>query len=433
MEKMHGNSSNSSEAVKGPAIPLSQNLPTCQHLLSIPSPFLGLPSDILRRVLSQYCNGKTLSTLQLALGGSSYHRDVSLKLMATSILDQRLENVLLKTEAANRDSPLSVSKYKSQVQQCIHDVATCTSPASPSQSNVAATTAACVATSTPTETEEDTTKLNAEDSVDLDPSSIPWASHALLDFFEHNATRRSVWCGTMDFPSLTSSNSMSGERTQISVIVQASHCSWTRKALCGWCETANAFSYSLNNSSCEKPPTDEQSPNIIRLSQPQPYNFVPIPPYGRILGKSPESQEALKRIGEYLEAHDLVITLPDLVPTTIQSVTTCSGRRRTINRQHSQQRRLIVRIISPNQARDRVRRRLGASYRPPDWDDVVGDCRELDVAKVMNHNAAGLVCCWEYEGGDDEATETSISSRVQDAIVRILNEYHHRSEKLQLE
>ena len=407
-----------------PATPLSQPPPYHQQPISNPCPLLGLPSDILRRLLSQFCTGKTLSTLNVALKCSSNHRDGALKSMIDSVLEERLEKLLFEKKTDSEGQSSSNQKYNSEVQRCLPDVAACTRRrVAQSTSSTTIAISPVVPTCSITSTggipcKEDTLKVNGT-------LSMPWVLPALIDFFEHKGTRRSVWCGHMEFSAL-SPNNISGEKTRIEVVLQSSSCSWTRKALCEWNKTSDAFSFRSNSLSKEH--IHKRDQRLICLSQPQPYNFVPIPPYGRILGKSWKSQQELKRIGEYLDAHDLVITLPDSIATTFGSSGTCSGRRRSINRQH--QGRMIVRIISPNQARERVRRRLGtSSYRPPDWNEVVAaESKEGHMTVVDGKNQEpdeGLICCWEYEGGDDDTMDDGIAAHhPMEAILRILNEFH---------
>ena len=421
MTTMEGTGSTTSGPIS-PSIPLSRPPPYHQQPISNPCPFLGLPSDILRRLLSQFCTGKTLSTLKVALEGSSNHRDAALKSMIDSVLEERLEKLPFKKKTESEGQLSSSKNYTSEVQRCLRygaacmrrrvaqDTSTTTTAMSPVMSTASITSTGVILC------KENTSNVNGV-------PSIPWVLPALIDYLEQKRTRRSVWCGCMEFPAL-SPGDISGAKTRIEVVLQSSPCSWTRKALCEWNRTSEAFSCRNNSQSEER--NHERDLRLICLSQPQPYNFVPIPPYGRILGKSLKSEQELKRIGEYLDAYDLVITLPDSIATAFGSASTCSGRRRTINRQH--QGRMIIRIISPNQARERVRRRLGASsYRPPDWSEVVGESKESNMTVVDGRNQEpdeGLVCCWEYEGGDDDTMDEVATARPLEAILRILIEFH---------
>ncbi|KAL3931199.1 MAG: hypothetical protein SGBAC_011422 [Bacillariaceae sp.] len=116
----------------------------------------------------------------------------------------------------------------------------------------------------------------------------------------------------------------------------------------------------------------------------QPYNFVPIPPYGRLQGISQQDKSIVQQIRLALEESDQVMTL--IVRNS----------------------RLILRIISPQQAR----RRLSA------FPSLSGNIEQLGATE-------GLMCCWERtELWEDELKLGYISKEERlEAVTSILTRY----------
>ena len=118
-------------------------------------------------------------------------------------------------------------------------------------------------------------------------------------------------------------------------------------------------------------PSKPKPLSIIR-TRAQPYNFVPVPPYGRVYGRTPRDEERLLEISRYLARHNLVL---------VKSATAGEG--------------FILRILSTEQARQRLETRFGDRYRPPDsW--IVEDPSYI-----------GLVCSWEYSSATSHSSTAS--------------------------
>ena len=124
--------------------------------------------------------------------------------------------------------------------------------------------------------------------------------------------------------------------------------------------------------------------HVVQLRS-QPYNFVPIPPYGRLQGISAKDKIAIQRVRSVLEESDQVMTL--------------------IVRNN----RLILRIISPQQAR----RRLEA------FPSMASKFEQLTKTE-------GLLCCWERtERWEDELKlGYTLHEDKLEAIASILTRYH---------
>ncbi|CAJ1947195.1 unnamed protein product [Cylindrotheca closterium] len=126
--------------------------------------------------------------------------------------------------------------------------------------------------------------------------------------------------------------------------------------------------------------------SVVQLRS-QRYNFVPIPPYGRLQGISDQDKAIIQRVRLTLEESDHVMTL--------------------IVRNN----RMILRIISPNQAR----RRLQA------FPSLSNKFQQLAATE-------GLLCCWERtELWEDELKLGYISKEERlEAVTSILTRYHSR-------
>jgi hypothetical protein len=426
--------------------------------------------------------------------------------LISSILEDRLSKFDYSSSASSSSLSLSPSfpsnedKYLSQVQSCIRNC----------QWEEYASFVRFTSTTSQDENHSENEKSAASQPQQQQqllqqhtPGRFPsfsWKIPALVDYLEQPDISHAVWCGRLEFPSfvfqsntdvqwdhsVVASGGGGGvdETCHAKVILQAMPARWTTKALREWhavtlaaasfasastksisasFDSSSSFSSSQKNSpqptllplqdhnSTGKARKQPQPHSCFRLSRPQPYNFVPIPPYGRILAPDVPSQQVLASISEYLEQNNLVLTLPATSAMTIVTTTdmTCSGRRRTRQRRRT----LIIRIISPRQAQCRMEERFGSSsssssFRPMDWDKLVSPPFTADATTSAAATSAaateGLICSWEYDGEeeDEEKTngacgdndnEVSIQNDIKngnlsmEAILEILRNYHYRN------
>jgi hypothetical protein len=433
---------------------------------------------------STVCHGKPNEEASLS----------SLVELISFILEDRLRNFdssssSLSSSLSSLSIPSNEDKYLSQVQSCIRHC----------QWEKYAAFTRITSTSSRDESHNEKDKSAASQPHQVQQQqqhtsgrlpSFSWKIPALIDYLEQPAISHAVWCGRLEFPSFVFQNNAvvpwdhavaargegGGEMCHAKVILQATPASWTTKALREWyavtlaaASFASASTKSISasfdsaSSSQKNPPQPtllpsqedystrnekqtqpqkQQPPSCFRLSRPQPYNFVPIPPYGRILAQNVASQQVLARISDYLEQGNLVLTLPATSATTIVTTTTamtCSGRRRTRQRRRT----LVVRIISPRQAQCRMKERFGStssSFRPMDWDQLVSPTFTADVSTTSTATTEGLICSWEYDGDDDDEEDThgtcgdnevSIQNDItngnlaMEAILEILCNYHN--------
>jgi hypothetical protein len=228
-----------------------------------------LPPDLLHIVLHEYCRGKDLFALSLALESNRSHRESSRSLIG-AVLHKRLENGV---------------KDKDKWLQCFEE-------------------------------ERSITKHIARFC-------------ALLDYFEQ--LEHVLWCGELEIRG----NGIVETFRCASVVLRSPPCC-NPVALAQW----HIFRH-----------------GPIKL-QARRYNFIPVPPYGQIIGATKKDQNILEEIGWHLRALDQVLTLS------------------------SPREGFILRVISPWQARKRLES-FGSGYRPNDsW--------------VVESPTEGLVCSWEY-------------------------------------
>lgn len=257
-------------------------LQTATHKMAAASTTLFvLPPDLLQSVLYEYCRGKDLFALSLALESSRSHRESSRSLIG-AVLHKRLNNGV---------------KDKDKWIPCFEE----------------------------------------ESSISNHISRFC----GLLDYFEQ--LQHVLWCGKLEF----NVNGLSEKLRSASTVLLSPPCC-SPVALSQW----HRFHHSP-----------------IKL-QAHHYNFIPVPPYGQIIGVTRKDQDILKAIGWQMEAQNQVLTL-------------------------SSQGGFILRVISPSQARQRLGR-FGSGYRPKDsW--------------VVENPTEGLVCSWEYppESGSNPLPNTS--------------------------
>jgi hypothetical protein len=252
-----------------------------------------LPPDLLQLVLHEYCRGKDLFALSLALESSHSHRESS-RFLIGAVLHKRLKNGV---------------KDKDKWIQCF---------------------------------EEETSIANHISRL-----------CGLLDYFEQ--LQHVLWCGKIEF----SANGLAEKLRSASTVLLSPPCC-SPVALTQW----HRFHHSP-----------------IKL-QARYYNFIPVPPYGQLIGATREDQDILKEIGWQMEAQNQVLTL-----------STDEG--------------FILRATSPSQARQRLGR-FGPGYRPKDsW--IVEDPTE------------GLICSWEYPTESDSNPLPNTNDIIQSILHVVKN------------
>ena len=177
-----------------------------------------------------------------------------------------------------------------------------------------------------------------------------------LDYFEELSGV--LWCGWMEFDIDRYRDPRNLRRAR--VLVYSPPC-WKPLALAEW----NTF-----------------AGNYLPLEA-QLYNFVPIPPYGQLIGITKDDKAVLSHVSRYLQSQNQVLTVRS------------SCRRRSF----------ILRVIGPEQARERLAR-FGSKYRPSNsW--------------IIEKPEEGLVCSWEYPPEIEPSGE-----QVLESMKCILTNYH---------
>ena len=281
----------------------------------IPSLFV-LPPEILQLILHEYCRGKDLFSLSLALESSRSYRERSRSLIGAVLQKRLTHGVLL------------VHEDKEKWASCLED-------------------------------EEQPSITN----------HIISRYCALVDYFEQ--LRHVLWCGTLEFHG----NGLSETLRRANTVLRSPPCC-TPVALSQW---HTSFRHT---SSCRP---------MIKLQARQ-YNFIPVPPYGQIMGATPNDQDIVNDIGRHLEAQNQVLTLSS----------------------PSQEEGFILRVISPAQARQRLGK-FGTGYRPKDsW--------------VVENPIEGLVCSWEYPPeSDDDSNPLPTTKNVIRSILHVVKNWEQIS------
>jgi hypothetical protein len=260
------------------------------------SPLFVLPPDIIQLVLHEYCRGKDIFALSLALETSRSHRESSRSLIG-AVLQKRLNN-----------------RVK----------------------------------------DEDKWTLCFEDEASIATYISRFC--ALLDYFEQ--LQHVLWCGKLDF----NVDGLYGKLRCASTLLRSPPC----------CSPVALSQWHVFRHTCRP----------IKL-QARHYNFIPVPPFGQIIGATRKDQDILREIGSQMEAQNHVLTLS------------------------SQEGGFILRVISPSQARQRLGR-FGTGYRPKDsW--------------VVENPTEGLVCSWEYPPESDSNPLPNAKDTIQSILHVVKN------------
>lgn len=257
-----------------------------------------LPREIIQNILSLYCDCKSIALFWQAFSVSQIHSSGICDLLDNAVGDR----------FRNLDESIEDSKER---------ILSCISP--PGQ--------------------VEPSELQTNPKVKVRRMQTRYLSQRLtaLDYCEQ--IPNIIWCGLMEFkdPMLPD---WSAQHAQVVLLPDDGGRytnAWTIRNIHGW---SSSF------------------PIQIKLVS-QNYNFIPIPPRGRIFGISNEDKETIRDIRRRLESRDQVMTL-----------------------RYRNDDGFILRIVSPEQARQR----LSSFFLHSDFETF----------------PEGLLCSWEYPSGEDD-------------------------------
>jgi hypothetical protein len=325
-----------------------------------------LPSEILRRILYGFCDGKSLSTLSLALCVDHMNRYTASR-QVPRVCCKKLNDIasmIEKTSAGKEDA----SQVIGAVRWIRSIAASLDFEEEDREEEIDGEESAVVAALTPSRM-----RIISENAAVLDYLLV-----SLRDFsnVEKGQFEWLVWCGQLTIDSfLTGTRMRHSGRVLISSPMQRP----TFIPGCGLLKNAN-HDHNHNQSQLDLP---------LGLFRCEPYNMVPMPPWGKIHGYESEDNRVLRPVADRLnDTHQVAVP---------------AGNAR--NRNHNSN-MLDIRILAPAQARELLsRRRTTSSGIRTSWmlqqqqHDGVDDDEDL----------VPLVCCWHDELGELEHDRDYIS------------------------
>jgi hypothetical protein len=312
-----------------------------------------LPPEILRRILYSFCDGKSLSTLSLALVSASssepFFRAMAL-LEIPRMCRNRLNAIASTIEEKSQDS-IAPNASRAQVLGSTRGaVEWIRSIAAGLDDTDGEASSAIILASPPTSR----MKIFSENTAVLDYLII-----SLRDFSNVNKGHFEwlVWCGQLTIDSfLTGSRMRNSGRVLISSPMQ-------RPTYMPGCSLM----------------TNHSPAGLFRC---EPYNMVPRPPWGNIHGLQSEDNRILRPVADRLNGTNQVA-----VPTGY------FGRNDILD----------IRILAPLQARELLSSRMRGILRnhsSSSW--MLEEQPQADGDDGNEDTAAPLVCCWQGESGDLE-------------------------------
>jgi hypothetical protein len=309
-----------------------------------------LPPEILRRILYSFCDGKSLSTLSLALLSASssepFYRSMAL-LEIPRMCRNRLNNIASTIE--EKSQGIGENASRAQVLGSTGGaVEWIRSIASALDDTLSEATSAIILASPLG------MKIFSGNAAVLDYLII-----SLRDFsnVEKGHFEWPVWCGQLTIDSfLTGSRMRNSGRVLISSPMQ-------RPAYIPGCSLM----------------TNHSPAGLFRC---EPYNMVPRPPWGKIHGCNVEDNRILRPVADRLNGTNQVA-----VPTGY------FGRNDILD----------IRILAPRQARELLSSRMGGILRNHSSSSWMLEQQQPDNEDDdEDDTAAPLVCCWQGESGDLE-------------------------------
>jgi hypothetical protein len=312
-----------------------------------------LPPEILRRILYSFCDGKSLSTLSLALLSASssepFYRSMAL-LEIPRMCSNRLKSIASTIEENSQGIGENASRAQvlgstGGAVEWIRSIA-----AALDDTHGEAFAAIILASSPALRM-----KIFSGNAAVLDYLII-----SLRDFsnVEKGHFEWPVWCGQLTIDSfLTGSRMRNSGRVLISSPMQ-------RPAYIPGCSLM----------------TNHSPAGLFRC---EPYNMVPRPPWGKIHGCQVEDNRILRPVADRLNGTNQVA-----VPTGY------FGRNDILD----------IRILAPKQARELLSSRMGGILRNHSSSSWMLEQQQPneDDDDAMDGTAAPLVCCWQGESGDLE-------------------------------
>jgi hypothetical protein len=274
------------------------------------------PAEILNSILLLYCDHRDLLNLWLAVCGCNQHVAILWPLL------QRLTEKRLDVLIQDRRQPLKECSILELEEE-------------ETNNNHATTTRI-------------TTELRRQQTRSLSERLL------LIDYGQH--LHSVIWCGRMEFS--IPRHLRFHDKLEACVKLCCDDENWSFQAMHAW--------------NIHFPP----SIPIVELRS-QLYNFVPVPPFGRLKGVTRQDQEIIQRVRSELEETNQVMTL------------------------RFTQMKIILRIISPDQARRR-------SFP--------------GLLQKFENFSDGLLCCWEISDRWEDERTLSRNDKLQ-TIASTLNRY----------